>query len=85
MKPHSTEKVETAQTKVTAAEAHYDAKTKKKTEASGATIVGAGVQVMQGSTLVAEWYDPASLKEQWGKTISLTAPGAKPATPPPKK
>ena len=47
IKPHSTEKVETAETKVTAAEAHYDAKTKKKTEASGATIVGVGVQVMQ--------------------------------------
>jgi len=85
VKPRSTEKVETAETKVTATEAHYDAKTKKKTEASGATIAGIGVQVMQGNTLVAEYYDPPSLKEQWGKTISLTAPGAPPAAAPAKK
>jgi hypothetical protein len=68
VKPHSTEKVDTAETKVTASEAHFDTKTKKKVEASGATIVGVGVQVLQGSTMVAESYDPPSLKDQWGKT-----------------
>jgi hypothetical protein len=79
VKPRETEKVETAETKVTAAEAHYDAKTKKKTEASGASLVGFGVQILQGTTLMAEYYDPPSLKEEWGKTTPLAAPGAKPA------
>ena len=78
VKPHGSEKVETPPAKSNSTDQHYDAKTKKKVEASGATIIGAGVQVMQGDKLVAEWYDPLSLKEHWGKTI-------KPSTPAPKK
>jgi hypothetical protein len=78
VKPHGSEKVETPPAKSTASEQHYDAKSKKKIEASGATIIGAGMQVTQGDKLVAEWYDPISLKEHWGKTI-------KPSTPAPKK
>ncbi|MEZ0256325.1 MAG: hypothetical protein ACAI37_13660 [Chthoniobacter sp.] len=78
VKPHGAEKVETPAAKSNSTEQHYDAKAKKKIEASGATIIGSGVQVMQGEKLVAEWYDPMSLKESWGKTI-------KPSTPAPKK
>ena len=74
VKPHSTEKAETPVAKVTSVEEHFDAKAKKKLEATGATIVGAGVQVLNGGTVVAEWYDPASIKEQWGKTILYVAP-----------
>lgn len=73
VKPHSSEKVETPPAKTTSIDQHFDTKTKKKVDASGATIVGAGVQVMQGEKLVAEWYDPMSLKASWGKTIKPSA------------
>jgi hypothetical protein len=76
VKPHIEERVTTTQAASTSVQQHYDAKTKKKIDPSGATIMGAGVQVLQGDKLMAEWYDPISLKEQWGKTIDL-----KPATP----
>jgi hypothetical protein len=78
VKAHGSEQVETPEAKSNSTEQHYDTKAKKKIDASGATIIGAGVQVMQGDKLVAEWYDPMSLKEQWGKTI-------KPSSPAPKK
>lgn len=81
VKPHSMEKVETPAAKTTSVDRHFDAKTKKPVEASGASIVGAGVQVMQGDKLVAEWYDPLSLKASWGKTIKAVTKG----TPAPAK
>jgi len=77
VKPHGSEEVNTPPVKSNSTEQHYDAKAKKKIEASGATIIGAGVQVTQGDKLVAEWYDPMSLKEHWGKTIKITAPAPK--------
>lgn len=77
VKPHGSEKVETPEAKINSTEQHYDTKAKKKIEASGGTIIGAGVQVMQGDKLVAEWYDPMSLKEHWGKTIKLSPPAPK--------
>lgn len=77
VKAHGSEQVETPAAISTSVEKHYDAKAKKKIDPSGATIVGAGVQVMQGTTLVAEWYDPMSLKESWGKTIKLSPPAPK--------
>ncbi|MDR3402076.1 MAG: hypothetical protein P4L99_06215 [Chthoniobacter sp.] len=85
IKPHETQKIPTAQATATAVEQHWDAKAKKMIDATGANIVGIGVQVLQGNTLVAEFYDPPSLKEQWGKTQPLpgaTAPAAKPAAKP---
>jgi hypothetical protein len=81
VKPHTTERVETAEAKTVAVETHFDAKSKKKVDGSGATIIGGGVQVLQGEKLVAEWYDPESLKEKWGKTIEIKPS----ATPAPKK
>jgi len=77
VKPHTSEKVETPAATTTSTDQHFDPKTKKRVDASGATIIGAGVQVMQGTKLVAEWYDPISLKESWGKTIKPTATPAK--------
>jgi hypothetical protein len=77
VKPHSSEQVETPAAITTAVEQHYDAKAKKKIPPSGATIIGAGVQVMHADKLVAEWYDPMSLKESWGKTIKLPPPAPK--------
>jgi len=87
VKPHMTERIQTAEAKVIGTEQHWDPKAKKMIPASGANIVGIGVQVLQGSTVVAEFFDPPSLKEHWGKTQPLVftatpAPAAKPAAIP---
>ncbi|MEP6671215.1 MAG: hypothetical protein ABJF10_18785 [Chthoniobacter sp.] len=89
-KPHTTEKVGTGEATVTSVEQHWDKKAKKMIDATGATIVGIGVQVFQGANLVAEFYDPPSMKEQWGKTMPmpgtpLAAAKAKPPAAPPAK
>ena len=76
VKPHDTERVETTEAKVIGSEQHWDPKAKKMIDASGANIVGAGVQLLLKDKVIAEWYDPASIKAQWGKTIEL-----KPAVP----
>jgi hypothetical protein len=56
-------------------------KKKAKIPASGSTIVGNGVQVLQGDKVVAESYDPPSLKEDWAK-VARTLPAVKtPAKP----
>ena len=39
----------------------------KRVPASGTKFVGYGVRVMSGEKVVAEAYDPASLKESWEK------------------
>jgi hypothetical protein len=77
VKPASTEKVVVPPITANSTMAGYDAKSKKKTEASGATIMGYGVQVLQADKVVAEAYDPPSLKEQWGKTIQIVPPTPK--------
>jgi hypothetical protein len=79
VKPSDTEKVEIAAATVTAIEAHFDVKTKKQVDASGATFVGHGVQILKGDQVVAEVFDPPSLKEEWGKASPLA--GAKVAAP----
>jgi hypothetical protein len=71
VKPHSTERVETTEAKVIGSEQHWDAKAKKMIDASGANIIGAGVQLLLKDKVIAEWYDPESIKGQWGKTIEL--------------
>lgn len=87
VKSGATEKVEIPTATATSIDAHFDTKTKKLVPASGATIVGYGVQVLAGSELLDESYDPPSMKEEWGKAPPLTAPGAakpaatKPAAP----
>lgn len=42
-----------------------------KAKASGASIIGHGVQVLNGGKIVAETYEPPSMKESFGKTIRL--------------
>ena len=84
VKSLATEKIETKSGVSTAVQAHYDIRTKAKIAASGATIIGYGVQVMQGDTLAGESYEPASLKDQWAKTASLT-PATAAGVPPPAK
>jgi hypothetical protein len=82
VKPHSAANADSVEAKSVASEQHWDAKAKKMIEPSGATIIGAGVQVLQGTQVLSEWYDPESLKEEWGKAQPLVA--AKPGTPPAK-
>jgi hypothetical protein len=72
--PMETKQVDTLPATSTSVEEHYE-KT-KKVEASGNKIVGYGVQILQGETVVAEAYDPPSMKEQFGKTVKVT-PSAK--------
>lgn len=82
VKPHSTATVDTVEAKCTENDQHFDAKAKKMTEASGATIAGSGVQALQGDKLVAEWYEPDTMKEQWTKAQPMI--GSKEATAKPK-
>ena len=83
VKPHSAAYADSIEAKSTSSEQHWDAKAKKMIEPSGATIIGAGVQVLQGAQVLTEWYDPESLKEKWGKAQPLVAakPGTAPAKP----
>jgi len=55
----------------------------KKTPASGTVIVGYGVQVFLGDKMVAESYEPSSLKSQMGK--APPAPKGPPAAKPTAK
>lgn len=82
VKPHSAANVDSVDAKCVSSEQHWDPKAKKMIDPSGATIIGSGIQIMQGNNLLAEWYDPASLKDEWGTAPSMLA--AKPATPPAK-
>ena len=49
----------------------------KKEEATGTKILGFAVQVFQGEKMVAESYDPPSMKEQVGKAYPAKLPAAK--------
>jgi hypothetical protein len=82
VKPHSGANVDSVEAKSVSNEQHWDPKAKKMIDPSGATIIGSGVQVLVGDKLLAEWYDPVSLKDEWGKAPSALA--SKPATPPAK-
>lgn len=50
----------------------------KKVEASGTKILGYAVQIFQGEKMVAESYDPPSMKEQVGKAAPAPKPASKP-------
>lgn len=65
-RPRMNEKVETKSTTVTFEDEHLDKG--KKIPDTGYRIIGHGVRVFQGDKVVAESYDPASLKAEWGKT-----------------
>jgi hypothetical protein len=56
-----------------------------KIPAAGAKFVGYAVLVYSGSTLVAETYEPLSMKDEVGKAQPAAAAGAKPAAAPAKK
>ena len=74
----STEMVESAVATSTFEEAHSanasKGKAGPKVEASGTKMLGYGVQILQGEQVVAESYDPPSMKEQWSKAMPATKP-----------
>lgn len=69
--PSGTDKRDTPEVNASSEEARVGSK--GKSEDIGNKIVGHGVQVWQGDKLVAEIYEPASIKEHFGK-----APPARP-------
>ncbi len=69
--PSGTDKRDTPEVNASSEEARVGSK--GKSEDIGNKIVGHGVQVWQGDKLVAETYEPASIKEHFGK-----APPARP-------
>ena len=69
VKSRATETVETAATTAVTTEGKFDNKTHKTTPPTGEKFLGYGVQVFNGEQLVAESYDPSSLKESWGRVV----------------
>jgi hypothetical protein len=65
VKAQETEKVETPLAHAVSEESRVGSK--GKTEDAGNRIIGHGVQVWKGAVMLAEDYDPASLKESFGK------------------
>ena len=87
LKPLSTEMVESAVVTSVSEEPHANISSKgkgpskrttaSKVEAGGTKIVGFAVQVFQGEKMVAESYDPPSMKEEITKAYPVTKPAAK--------
>lgn len=71
MKASGAEKLQTPVVQASSEEARVGSK--GKTDDAGHKIIGHGVQVYQGDKLVAELYEPLSMKESFGK-----APAAQP-------
>lgn len=65
VKLQGTEKVATPA--VTAVSQETRTGSKGKSEEAGSRIIGQGVQAWKGGTMVAEFYEPASLREHFGK------------------
>jgi hypothetical protein len=80
-KPLSTEMVESGTVTSVFEEEHASSYSKgkagKKTEATGTKILGFAVQVFQGDKMVAESYDPPSMKEQISKAMPVVKPAPK--------
>ena len=65
VKPQGTEKLTTPPATAVSQEARTGSK--GKSEEAGSRIMGQGVQAWKGETMVAEYYEPASVKEHFGK------------------
>jgi hypothetical protein len=68
VKPRGTEKVEAPAAKSAVVDAKPGKGKEPKKDASGAKIVGHGAKVLQGETVVAEFFEPASMKPSFGTT-----------------
>ena len=65
VKARGVEKVQSMTATAAAEEARIGSK--GKSDAFGYKIIGQGVQVLNGETVVAEYYEPAAIKESFGK------------------
>jgi hypothetical protein len=78
--PQKTELVESAVASTSYEEEHSSGSSKgkagKKVEASGTKFIGYGVQLFKGETMVAEYYDPLSGKDEWTKAYPAKLPAA---------
>jgi hypothetical protein len=75
VKGFATEMIETPTAKATAIDAHADKA--KRIEAAGIKFVGHAVQVFQADKIVAEFYEPTTVKEQIGKAGPPPTPAKK--------
>lgn len=83
LKPLETQEVDAPTSSQTYTDEHYEGMgkgPKKKVEATGNKLTGYGVQVLVDDKVVAESYDPPTMKDLMDK-----APAAPGATPPKKK
>jgi hypothetical protein len=80
LQPKSDQTLTTAEAVAVLTEDHIE--NKKKVDGSGARLLGYGVQVLEGTTVVAEAYDPPAMKEELAKIPPPKPPAPKPA---PKK
>jgi hypothetical protein len=71
LKPQSTEKFTTPKAQSDMEEETGAGKDKKV--AKGAKMIGYGVQVLKGETVVAEAYEPSAMKASFGKVVAPTA------------
>jgi len=76
VKPHGQEKVTTPEAKATYNEPKPAKGQAKKVDPSGQKIVGHGVQLMKGDTVLAEIYEPQSMKDNFGKAAAATPAAA---------
>jgi hypothetical protein len=65
VKARGTEKVQTPKADATVEEVKKAPKGEKKPDPTGKKIVGHGVQILKGDTVVAEAYEPASMKTEF--------------------
>ena len=75
LKPSGTEKIQTPEAHAVAEEARTG--TKGKTDDVGTKIIGHGVRVLKGDAVIAEVYEPASVKESFGKAPAAKMPEKK--------
>lgn len=75
LKASGTEKVQSVEARVSSEEAR--AGSKGKSPDTGTRLIGYGVQVLQGEKVVAETYEPASMKASFGKTPVMRPPDKK--------
>jgi hypothetical protein len=76
VKPRGSEKVQTPKADAVLDEPKPQ-KGQKKADPTGNKIVGHGVQVLKGDTVVAEVYEPASMKASFGTATAVKPADAK--------
>jgi hypothetical protein len=81
VKPHGQEKVSTPEAKATYNDPKPAKGQTKKVDPSGEKIVGHGIQLLKGDTVLAEIYEPMSMKDSFGKATAAAPAAAAPKKP----